>query len=302
MKSSDIELQAMEFENTQGTNEASGRPFSQTNVSSRLWSNRLVTEHHESQSIQTERSSAEGKGSPADRVTERTPLGDGDEHDPAGQGVHEEARIAPAPEPIEVKTRYTYEPKDEQDLPSLIRKASSGEPKREGDSVPSPAVVTSGIPVDAYLFPNEIARRTYQERNDEFSENEIIKLCKSLNGRISHLSGHLIREKNRMRGLQQDKQRAETRNPADKVRAHRDQLLREALGAELFRDLAESRTNARSSTAIDHSIRDGLDAWSIYCVHLAMTPIFFGLRLRVDDEVPRIIQSIEKLGSYSFAV
>ncbi|OCB85343.1 hypothetical protein A7U60_g7649 [Sanghuangporus baumii] len=257
VKPSDIESQREDSKNTQDTSKTARSPdSSQTN------------------SYQNERSSTGNDISPSDGNTKQNLLNIEGEARPAGSGIGIDAQSISRPENDEltgllISERYN----------AMINAA------------PSPSTAVMGITVDSNIFGNEIARRTFLEKNDDYSENEVITLCKSLNGRINHLSGHLIREKNRMRVLLQDKQQAETRNPANGNEAI-PELVRKVLGKRLVDELTNNKMNTRSSTAVDHSIRDGLDAWSISCVYLAMKPVLFGLKLRNDEEIKRICNSM----------
>ncbi|KAL5525941.1 hypothetical protein ACEPAG_7279 [Sanghuangporus baumii] len=257
IRSGDIESQGEVSKKTQSTSKATPSPDSS-----------------HTDSYRNERSSTGDDISPNDGNTKQSLLNREGEVHPAGTGMGIGAQSILGSENGE--------------LTSLLR---SERYNAMINAAPSPSTAVMGITVDSNIFGNEIARRTFLEKNDDYSENEIIALCKSLNGRINHLSGHLIREKNRMRVLRQDKQQAETRNPANGNEAI-PELVRKVLGKRLVDELTINKMNTRSSTAVDHSIRDGLDAWSISCVHLAMKPVLFGLKLRNDEEIKRICNSM----------
>ncbi|KAL5485840.1 hypothetical protein ACEPAI_6882 [Sanghuangporus weigelae] len=256
-KTSDIESQGEDSKNTRGTSKATPSPDSS-----------------HTDSYQNERSSTGDAISPSDGNAKRDLLNRERDAHPAGTGMGIDAQSIPGLENDELTGLLISERNN-----AMI------------NATPSPSTAAMGITVGSNIFGNEIARRTFLEKNDDYSENEIIALCTSLNGRINHLSGHLIREKYRMRVLRQDKQQAETRNPANGNEAI-PELVRKVLGKRLVDELTINKMNTRSSTAVDHSIHDGLDAWSISCVHLAMKPVLFGLKLRNDEEIKRICNSM----------
>ena len=144
---------------------------------------------------------------------------------------------------------------------------------------------------------NDVAKRVFLEKADEFSESELIALCRSLNGRISQLSGHLIREKNRARALQQAK-RDDRRRASGTLNKATAKLVKKVIGKRLTKELTEINRNANTSPQTDNSIRDALDAWSVSCVHYATCSLLFGLKLRTTREIEEIKRSMSTNGVF----
>ncbi|OCB85345.1 hypothetical protein A7U60_g7652 [Sanghuangporus baumii] len=127
---------------------------------------------------------------------------------------------------------------------------------------------------------SESAKRAFMERADEYSETEIISATTSLTGRIKQLSGHLIREKNRMREcLEMCKPNWKEDTIA--------QCVHNAIG-DRCQQLAHIKINGGAPTAVNRTIRESLNAWSIYCMYRAIKPMLFGWSLRIGAEIEGI--------------
>lgn len=107
---------------------------------------------------------------------------------------------------------------------------------------------------------------------------------------ISQLSAHLIREKNRV------PRPSESFIPSfeeDTIGSR----VRKALGDKLIEQLDGVHT--KSNGPVNRIIRDGIEAWSTYCMYSATEPMLFGEMSRNCKEIADIYACMHDKGLYT---
>ncbi|KAL5485837.1 hypothetical protein ACEPAI_6879 [Sanghuangporus weigelae] len=147
-------------------------------------------------------------------------------------------------------------------------------------------------PSGPFTFHDETSRRFFMNRGDAYTEKELIDWSKLLASRVNTLSASLI-ERIVRRKPGSDVRHSEAGH-ADGTERRIGELIKKGLGTRLYTELVEAGQD-REELSIDDisaSLHDSLDAWLTFCIHLAMKPMLFGLRLRTVNDVEDIFRQM----------
>ncbi|THH09036.1 hypothetical protein EW145_g2297 [Phellinidium pouzarii] len=208
--------------------------------------------------------------------------------------------------PPNVDTRPTRRPKSsashKADLSRVPSRKDSSEPKRTIESPSSTPIAPTAASGQFSLLPEALsavtkpqnisaAQRFFRDKASLCSQKEIVDMCEALNGLIESLVFDLIKERERL---------ADTVSSSVHVDVDSDygvelriaDLVEKALGKQVHDAVLHSSDHEPKSAEFEGIMQDAWQAWTTFCLHLAMQPLLFGFRVRTISEVEEIFRDM----------